>query len=44
MNRLTKQEQLVICLAALLLLTGWAVKVWRAAHPPKIQTTAPANP
>jgi len=33
-NRLTKQEQLVLCLVLLLLLTGWAVKTWRAAHPP----------
>ena len=34
MNWLTKQEQLVICLIVGLLLTGWAVKVYRAAHPP----------
>ncbi len=31
---LTKQEQLALCLIFVLLLTGWAVKTWRAAHPP----------
>jgi hypothetical protein len=30
---LTKQEQLVLCLVFGLLLTGWAVKTWRTAHP-----------
>ena len=30
---LTKQEQLALCLIFVLLLTGWAVKTWRAAHP-----------
>jgi hypothetical protein len=30
---LTKQEQMVLCLIFVLLLTGWAVKTWRAAHP-----------
>jgi hypothetical protein len=34
MNRLTKQEQLVLCVVLGLLLTGWAVKIWRTAHPP----------
>jgi len=33
-NRLTKQEQLVICVIAGLLLLGWAVKSYRLAHPP----------
>ena len=33
MNRLTKQEQLVLCIVLGLLLTGWAVKTYRAAHP-----------
>ena len=33
MNRLTKQEQLVLCLILGLLLIGWAVKTYRAAHP-----------
>ena len=32
-NRLTKQEQLVLCIVLGLLLTGWAVKTYRAAHP-----------
>ena len=33
MNRLTKQEQLVLCVILGLLLTGWAVKTYRIAHP-----------
>jgi hypothetical protein len=32
-NRLTKQEQLVLCIVLGLLLTGWAVKMYRSAHP-----------
>ena len=32
-NRLTKQEQLVLCIVVGLLLTGWAAKTCRAAHP-----------
>ena len=32
-NRLTKQEQLVLFIVLGLLLTGWAVKTYRAAHP-----------
>jgi hypothetical protein len=31
-NRLTKQEQLVLCVVLGLLLTGWAVKAYRMAH------------
>jgi hypothetical protein len=31
---LTKQEQMFLCIVLGLLLTGWAVKTWRAAHPP----------
>ena len=34
MNWLTKQEQLVLITVLGLLLTGWAVKAYRAAHPP----------
>jgi len=34
MGHFTRQEQTVICVVALLLLTGWAVKAWRTAHPP----------
>jgi hypothetical protein len=34
MNGLTKQEQLVLCVIVGLLLTGWCVKTYRAAHPP----------
>ena len=33
MLRLTKQEQLVLVIVLGLLLTGWAVKAYRAAHP-----------
>jgi hypothetical protein len=34
MNWLTKQEQMVLCIVLGLLLTGWAVKAYRSAHPP----------
>jgi len=30
---LTKQEQFVLCLILALVLAGWAVKVYRTAHP-----------
>lgn len=33
MIHLTKQEQLVLGLVIALLLTGWAVKAYRTAHP-----------
>jgi len=33
MSRLTKQEQMVLCIILGLLLTGWAVKIYRTAHP-----------
>jgi hypothetical protein len=33
-NRLTKQEILVLSIVIGLLLTGWAVKTYRTAHPP----------
>jgi len=33
MSRLTKQEQMVLCIVLGLLLTGWAVKTYRTAHP-----------
>ena len=42
MNRLTKQEQLVLCIILGLLLIGWAVKTYRAAHPPA-QSAAQTN-
>jgi hypothetical protein len=32
-NRLTKREQLVLCIVIGLLLLGWTVKAYRAAHP-----------
>jgi hypothetical protein len=34
MRNLTRQEQFVLCLILFLLLTGWAVKVYREAHAP----------
>ena len=33
-SRLTKQEQMVLCVILGLLLIGWAVKAYRTAHPP----------
>jgi hypothetical protein len=42
-DRLTKQEQLVLCLVLGLLLTGWAVKTYRAAHGTP-QVTGQAKP
>jgi uncharacterized membrane protein YqiK len=43
MNRLTKQEQMVLCIVLGLLLTGWAVKWYRTAHPSQavIQSAKP---
>jgi hypothetical protein len=41
-NHLTKQEQLVLCIVLGLLLTGWAVKTYRAAHPPAAVTRVAA--
>jgi hypothetical protein len=35
MNYLTKEQQKVLCVILLLLLTGLAVKTWRTGHPPK---------
>lgn len=36
MAHLTKQEQTVLILVIFLLLTGWAVKAYRTAHPPTV--------
>jgi hypothetical protein len=38
--RLTKQEQLVLCVVMALLLVGAAVKAWRTGHPPAEPTTS----
>ncbi|MGC9942458.1 MAG: hypothetical protein ABSE48_11520 [Verrucomicrobiota bacterium] len=43
MNYLTKQEQLVLCIVLGLLLTGWAVKAYRAAHPQMATVQAAKN-
>ncbi len=40
-NRLTKQEQLVLCIVMGLLLTGWAVKAYRTAHPATVPVRGP---
>jgi hypothetical protein len=37
-SHLTKQEQIVLCVVIGLLLTGWAVKAYRQAHPPVAAT------
>lgn len=34
MLSLTRQQQHALVAVLLLLLTGWAVKAWRTAHPP----------
>ena len=34
--RLTKQEQWVLAMVLFLLLTGWAVRAYRTAHPPPV--------
>jgi hypothetical protein len=41
-NRLTRQEQLVLCSVLGLLLVGLAVKTYRAAHPPGSAAKPPA--
>ena len=33
MFQLTRAQQQFLCVVLLLLLTGWAVKSWRLAHP-----------
>lgn len=43
MLRLTRQERKVLTLALLLLLTGWAVKSFRSAHPPDGSPPPPHN-
>ncbi len=40
MKYLTKEQQTVLCVIILLLLTGLAVKTWRTAHPPSDRATA----
>jgi hypothetical protein len=42
-NRLTKQEQLFLAVVLGLLLTGWAVKTYRTAHPPTTTTAQAAR-
>ena len=42
MFKLTKQQQLFLCVVLLLLLTGWAVKAWRTAHPPPQPAAGPS--
>lgn len=40
MLHLTRQQQLVICVGLFLLLTGWAIKAWRAVNAPVRATIA----
>lgn len=40
-HRLTKQEQWVLCIVVGLLLTGWAVRAYRTAHPQQSVGAAP---
>ncbi len=42
MLNLTRQQQYVIGAILLLLLTGWAVKTWRLAHPRSQPPVPPA--
>jgi hypothetical protein len=44
LSHLTKQEQYVLLLVIGLLLLGWAVKSYRAAHPPQSAAHQPAKP
>jgi hypothetical protein len=37
MKYLTKEQQIVLCVILLLLLTGLGVKTWRLAHPPSAE-------
>ena len=39
MKYLTQDQQKVLCVILLLLLTGLAVKTWRTAHPPEQATS-----
>jgi hypothetical protein len=41
---LTKQELLVLYVVVGLLLTGWAVKVYRTAHPPPAPVAQQVRP
>ena len=43
-NHLTKQEQMFLIVVLGLLLTGWAVKCYRTAHPPTVVAVQPAKP
>jgi hypothetical protein len=43
-NYLTKQEQLFLIVVLGLLLTGWAVKWYRTAHPPAVVAVQPVKP
>jgi len=44
MNHLTKQEQMFLIVVLGLLLTGWAVKTYRTAHPPAPVAIEPVKP
>jgi hypothetical protein len=40
MLHFTRQQQLVLCVALFLMLTGWAVKAWRLSQRPAPATSA----
>ena len=44
MKYLTKEQQKVLCVILLLLLTGLAVKTWRQAKPLQQSTNSMSNP
>lgn len=44
MLHLTRQEQMVLCVVLGLLLTGWAVRNYRLAHPPPAAGEAVTRP
>jgi len=43
MKWLTRQELAVLTVVLGLLFTGWAVKVWRAAHPAPVTLPQPTT-
>jgi hypothetical protein len=44
LKHLTKQQRTVLCVVVGLLLTGWAVKAFRTAHPPAATAAQAPSP
>jgi hypothetical protein len=40
MLNLTQQQRRALCVVLFLVLSGWAVKAWRLAHPPTHESAA----